>query len=315
MAQPPDYRTLEAAATWFVQLNAAKPSDAQLQAWQEWLGKSQAHAQAWARVEKLQRQLGSLPADVALPTLAGVRARRRAVLKTLAMLLAVGTSGWVLRESHPGQALMAELRTGKGQRHKLRLSDGSQLELNTDSAVDIHFDHRQRQIRLYQGEIMVQTASDPAARPFLVQTAEGSVRALGTQFSVRSDNGVSRVSVLQHAVELHPVDQPQLMLRLDAGQSASFDHRHIAPASTLAPGADAWTQGMLTVIEWRLADFINELHRYRPGVLRCAEGVADLRLSGAFRIDDTDTILENLAASLPVKVKYLTRYWVSIEAA
>ncbi|MNP76505.1 fec operon regulator FecR [compost metagenome] len=50
-------------------------------------------------------------------------------------------------------------------------------------------------------------------------------------------------------------------------------------------------------------------------MLRCAEGIADLRLSGAFRIDDTDTILENLSASLPVKVRYLTRYWVSIEAA
>lgn len=315
MAQPPDYRTLEAAATWFVQLNAGKPSDAQLQAWQDWLGKSQAHAQAWARVEKLQRQLGSLPADVALPTLAGVRARRRAVLKTLAMLLAVGASGWAVRDSNPAQALMAELRTGKGQRHKIMLSDGSQLELNTDSAVDIHFDGQQRRLRLHRGEIMVQTASDPAARPFLVQTAEGSVRALGTRFSVHSEDGVSRVSVLQHAVEIRPVDQPQLMLRLDAGQAVRFDHRHIAPASAAAPGTGAWTQGMLTVIEWRLADFISELRRYRPGMMRCAEDIADLRLSGAFRIDDTDTVLENLAASLPVKVKYLTRYWVSIEAA
>ena len=84
--------------------------------------------------------------------------------------------------------------------------------------------------------------------------------------------------------------------------------------AAVAAGADAWTQGMLTVIEWRLADFVSELRRYRPGVLRCADAVADLRLSGAFRVDDTDTLLENLGASLPVKVRYLTRYWVSIEA-
>lgn len=70
---------------------------------------------------------------------------------------------------------------------------------------------------------------------------------------------------------------------------------------------------MLTVIEWRLADFISELRRYRPGLLRCDERIADLRLSGAFRIDDTDTILQNLGTSLPVKVRYLTRYWVSVE--
>mgnify|MGYP001039788986 CR=1 FL=1 len=315
MAQALDYRTLEAAATWYVQLNAAQPSDAQLRAWQEWLGKSQAHAQAWARVEKLQRQLGCLPADVALPTLAGVRARRRAVLKTLAMLMVVGATGWAVRESNPGQALMAELRTGKGERRQVRLSDGSQLELNTDSAVDIHFDSALRQLRLYRGEIMVQTAGDPAARPFEIQTAEGLVRALGTRFSVRSDEGRSQVSVLQHAVEIRSVDNPLLMLRLDAGQTAEFDKQRIITARTAAPGTGAWTQGMLTVIEWRLADFVSELRRYRPGVLRCAGEVADLRLSGAFRIDDTDTILENLSASLPVKVRYLTRYWASIEPA
>ncbi|MBH3430779.1 FecR domain-containing protein [Pseudomonas alkylphenolica] len=315
MANALDYRTLEAAATWYVQLNAAQPSDAQLQAWQDWLGKSQAHAQAWARVEKLQRQLGSLPADVALPTLAGVRARRRAVLKTLAMLLAVGATGWAVRESTPAQALMAELRTGKGQRRQVRLSDGSQLELNSDTAVDVRYDGQLRALRLYRGEIMVQTASDPRARPFEVHTTEGRVRALGTRFSVRSEEGRSQVSVLQHAVEIRPVDSPLLMLRLDAGQSVSFNQRQIGIAQAAAPGTGAWTQGMLTVIEWRLADFVAELRRYRPGVLRCAGGIADLRLSGAFRIDDTDTILENLSASLPVNVRYLTRYWVSIEPA
>ncbi|MEG1040103.1 MAG: FecR domain-containing protein [Pseudomonas sp.] len=314
MAHSLDYRTLEAAATWYVQLNGAQPTDAQLQAWQAWLGKSPAHAQAWARVEKLQRQFGNLPADVALPTLAGVRARRRAVLKTLALLMAVGASGWAVRESSPAQALMAELRTGKGQRREVTLSDGSQLVLNTDSAVDIHFDGYQRQLQLHRGEIMVQTASDPAARPLEVQTAEGRVRALGTQFSVRSDEGLSRVSVLQHAVEIRPA-QNALVLRLDAGQSVSFDQQRIAAPHRAAPGTGAWTQGMLTVIEWRLADFVSELRRYRPGVLRCAESIADLRLSGAFRIDDSDTLLENLSASLPVKVNYLTRYWVSIEPA
>ena len=72
---------------------------------------------------------------------------------------------------------------------------------------------------------------------------------------------------------------------------------------------------MLTVIEWRLGDFIAELSRYRRGVLRCAPSVASLRLSGAFRIDGTDTILENLSQSLPVSVRFVTRYWASVEAA
>lgn len=315
MAQPLDYPTLEAAASWYVKLNAAPPSEAQVRAWQEWLGKSQAHAQAWARVEKLQRQLGRLPAYVALPTLTGVRARRRAVLKTLALLMGVGITGWAVRESDTGHALMAGLRTAKGQRRQLALADASLLELNTDTALDVEFDGQQRLLRLYSGEIMVQTAADPAGRPFVVHTAQGHIRALGTRFSVRSEGGLSRVSVLEHAVEIRPAAQPLQVLRLDSGQSVSFDAQHLGVASRAAPGTGAWTQGMLTVIEWRLADFIEELRRYRTGVLRCDEGIAELRLSGAFRIDDTDTILQNLSASLPVKVRYLTRYWVSIEPA
>jgi transmembrane sensor len=71
---------------------------------------------------------------------------------------------------------------------------------------------------------------------------------------------------------------------------------------------------MLSVDDWRLGDFITQLGRYRPGVLRCAPQVQNLSISGAFRIDDTDTVLQNLGKSLPVKVTYLTRYWVSVEA-
>ncbi len=45
----------------------------------------------------------------------------------------------------------------------------------------------------------------------------------------------------------------------------------------------------------------------------CAASVQGLSISAAFRIDDTDTVLENLSQTLPVRVRYLTRYWASIE--
>src|SRR5690606_17545393 len=101
----------------------------------------------------------------------------------------------------------------------------------------------------------------------------------------------------------------------ESGQRADFDSEHTESPHALPPGTGVWTQGMLTVVEWRLADFIAELSRYRSGVLRCASSIAELRLSGAFRIDNTDIVLENLSASLPIKVRYLTRYWVSVEPA
>ncbi|MNC72134.1 fec operon regulator FecR [compost metagenome] len=64
-----------------------------------------------------------------------------------------------------------------------------------------------------------------------------------------------------------------------------------------------------------LAEFASELGRYRPGLLRCAPEVAGLKVSGTYQLADTGQILQLLTRSLPVRVEYRTRYWVSIGAA
>lgn len=312
MSSAPDLKVLEAAATWYVQLNDGAADETRIQAWQAWLQASPQHAAAWSRVERLQQQWAQVSPQAALSGLSAAKAQRRDVLKILGMLVAVGGT-WLASEQVPYRALFAQQRTGSGERRALRLEDGSDLHLNVNSAVDIHFDGQQRMIQLLRGEILVQTAKDPHHRPFIVHTEDGSVRALGTRFCVRQLDGRTRVGVLEDAVEVRPLDDLTQMAQLNAGQQASFDRRHIDPVTALPTGASAWTQGMLSVNDWRLGDFLAELQRYRPGVLRCAEEVRGLSISGAFRVDDSDTILENLGRTLPVNVRYLTRYWVSIE--
>lgn len=312
MSTPPDLKVLEAAATWYVQLNDGTQDDARTLAWQAWLRASPQHAAAWARVELLQQQWAQVSPQAALSGLSAAKAQRRDVLKVLGLLVAFGGT-WLASKQVPYRALLAQQRTGAGERRALRLDDGSQLHLNVNSAVDIHFDGQQRRVTLLRGEILIQTAKDPAQRPFIVHTTEGSVRALGTRFCVRQLDGRTRVGVLEDAVEVRPLDDPARVVRLDAGQQASFDPQQVGPIAVLPSGAGAWTQGMLSVNDWPLGDFIEELGRYRPGVLRCAAEVRGLSISGAFRVDDSDTILENLGRSLPVQVRYLTRYWVSIE--
>jgi len=305
--------TLEAAATWYVQLNDGAASEARTQAWQAWMQSSPEHAAAWSRVEKLQQQWAMMPQQAALSGLGAAQAQRRDVLKMLGMLMAVGGGSWLAVEQVPYSSMLAQQRTGIRERRSLRLDDGSQLELNADTALDIHFDSRQRLIQLLRGEIIVQTAKDPAQRPFMVQTAQGGVRALGTRFSVRQLPEQTRVGVLEAAVEVSPQRHADHALRLETGQQVTFDRDRVGSPRPLPAGSTAWVQGMLSVDDWRLGDFIEELGRYRPGVVRCAAEVQGLSISGAFRIDDTDTVLENLGKSLPVKVRYLTRYWASIE--
>ena len=310
-----DLKTLEAAATWYVQLNDGELSEARTRAWQVWMQSAPQNAAAWARVEKLQQQWALIPRRAALSSLGAASAQRRDVLKILGMLLATGACSWLAVEQLPYRPMLAQQRTGLRERRSLQLDDGSQLQLNADTALDIRFDAKQRLIQLYRGEILIETARDPARRPFIVDTGEGRVRALGTRFSVRQLAGRTRVGVLQAAVQVCANRHPDRVVRLEAGQQVSFDRDAVDDIHLLPAGSTAWVQGMLSVDNWRLGDFIEELDRYRPGVVRCAPGVQNLNISGAFRLDDTQTVLDNLSKTLPVKVRYLTRYWASIEPA
>ncbi|THF63544.1 DUF4880 domain-containing protein [Pseudothauera rhizosphaerae] len=304
---------LEAAAHWYVQLNDRDAGADVRQAWQAWLAADARHRRAWERMQALERRLGGLPRDIVVPTLNGARAGRRRTVKLLALLLAGGAAGLAARQSTPWQLATADHRTGTGEHRRIELADGGTLDLGTASAVDIDYGPGLRLLRLHAGEILVRTASDP--RPFEVRTGQGRIRALGTRFSVRSDgDGRTRVAVFEHAVEIRPAHADGPPLRLEAGQRADFSAQAADAPRPVDAGQAAWAEGKLVAIDQRLEDFLAELARYRPGILGCDPAIADLRLSGAFRLADTDAVLDNLAASLPVRVRYRTRYWVRIEA-
>lgn len=313
MATVPDSKTLEAAAQWYVDL--CDGDERVNEAHRHWLQSDPRHALAWARVERLQSTLGRVTADIARPTLNASRMKRRATLKVLAILLSAGGAAGLGLQVSPWRTVMADHRTGTGERRQIALADGSSLQLNTGTAVDVRFGDRLREIHLREGEILVQTAADTMRRPFIVHTAQGSIRSLGTRFTVRSEGEQSRVGVLQHAVEVRPLQAPEQVTRVDAGQQLLFS-RHSAAAPTRLPlGSDAWTRDQLVVSDWRLTDFIQELSRYRPGYLGCDSRAADLRISGTFQLHDSDSVLDNLSGTLPVRIRRLTGYWVQVELA
>ena len=74
--------------------------------------------------------------------------------------------------------------------------------------------------------------------------------------------------------------------------------------------AGAWLDGLIVTRNMRLGDFLAEVARYRPGFLSCAADIADLRLSGVFRLEDTDRLLAVLPQTLPVRLHQRTRWWV-----
>ncbi|WP_455886079.1 FecR domain-containing protein [Pseudomonas rustica] len=312
-AEPLDRNTLEAAARWYVELRC-EADDSTRAAHQRWLLSDPRHVQAWERLARLQGKLAQVAPGIARPTLSSARAKRREVLKVLSVLLVAGAAGGVVVRDGGVARLMADVRTGVGEQRSLRLDDGSQLQLNTDTAVDIRYDGEWRSLELLKGEILVQTAADGLSRPFIVHTAQGSIRALGTRFIVRCDNDFARVCVLQHAVEVRSA-HAMAAVRVDAGQQLEFSNGKTGNVTPVAAMADAWARKMLIVDDWRLADVVSELQRYRPGYLGCDEAVSGLRLSGAFHLGDIDIVLENLIITLPVRIRRFSRYWTRVEAA
>jgi transmembrane sensor len=208
---------------------------------------------------------------------------------------------------------LADQRTATGEQRIVRLSDGTVLNLNTHSAVDVRFDDKRRLIVLQEGEILVETGHGDA-RPFIVETREGSMRALGTRFLVKREDEGTRLSVLQSAVAAHPQSNPQEQI-LHEGQQVFMRSDGLDAIVALNPGADAWTRGMLVVDNARLGDLVHELGRYRRGHLGVAPEVADLRITGSFPLHDTDKALSALLPTLPVQIEQHTPYWVTVAKA
>lgn len=298
------------AVEWFLieQSGQATPED--LAASARWRARDPEHLRAWHKVRQVSGQLehasALLPASVAAPVLR--RPQRRAAMQALLALMTVPPA-WMLYR----QELLCDYRSAIGQRRELSLPDGGRLVLNTDSAVDVNYTGHERLLMLRRGELLVETRPDHAGhRPFIVATRHGRIRALGTRFIVRLDDDSSRVTVLEHAVQIAPRAPSATVRRVEAGWQSRFDADHANLPVAATPQAGAWTQGMLMAQDMRLDAFAAELARYRHGLLRVEPEVAGLRLTGAFRLDDTDTVLDSLARMLPVDVLYRSRYWVTI---
>jgi len=311
-----DYRVLQEAAKWFAVLQSGAASLGERQAWAAWLQQPE-HAQAWARVERISGQFQPLASD-AIGRSAGAmlhsrQPNRRQALKVLSVLCG-GAALSLAGGSLPWRQWAADERTAVGEVRDLRLADGSQLWLNTDTAVDIAFDTNARSLALYRGELLIDAPASRRARPLLLSSREGRVRSeKAARFSLRQEDGRTRLSVFAGVVDIQL--DGFAITSVGAGQQTEFDRRHVAPLVAARAEHQAWATGVLLADNQRLEDFLAELSRYRHGYLGCDPRIADLRVVGAFPLGDTERVLEALAATLPVRIERRMAWWVSLEPA
>ncbi|WP_437879404.1 FecR domain-containing protein [Pseudomonas sp. LRF_L74] len=312
-----DHQVLKQAAHWYAQLQS--DTDPQVQArWQQWHEQHDSHRRAWQYVERIGARFSPLQGDVdtaqaALTGARRVRHSRRNVLLGLAVLgsgLLLARLGWQpLRQNV--LAWRADQRTGVGEVRALTLDDGTRLWLNSDSALNVDYQTQRRTLRLLQGEVLIETAAD--ARPFFVETNEGSLQALGTRFSVQEEEGRTRLNVFDGKVAVRLGDQQAVAAIVPAGRQRSFDRSNLQAELPATAGRQSWSRGILQADDTPLAEVIAELARHHRGHIGVAPEIASLHVMGTFPLNDLDQTLNMLESVLPVRVERTLPWWISLE--
>lgn len=186
-SKPVTARVLDAAIAWQLSLGSGDGSLVAQEEFAKWLASDEEHARAWRQLGMLDQRfsVASGPTRAALlQSRQGIRQRVRKLGGGLASIaLVIGLALFAGERYVPIHYWLADQRTATGEQRTLKLADGTLINLNTHSAIDVRFDEKRRLIVLQEGEILVETGHNDA-RPFYVKTRDGSLRALGTRLSL-----------------------------------------------------------------------------------------------------------------------------------
>lgn len=310
MSDLPDSERLFAdATTWYYRLHAEDVTEAERLACAAWQAQAPGHAQAWAEVIAL---LGALQAPARhlreqhrqqwRPRRAWPR-RLGAVAAALLLAVLAGQTPWLDR-------WRADYATGTGQSRTVLLADGSRIQLNTDSAVQVELAPAERRVRLLRGEAWFEVSRDPG-RPFVVRAGDGWVKVVGTQFSVAREASQTRVQLAQGKVQVQAGSGPGVFLQ--PGQAVEYAAAGAGAVHPFEPArAFAWRQRQLVFSQQPLGEVVAELNRYWPGqTLVLGDALRQRKVSGVFEIDKPEAVLKALAHTLGVHSEQFTP-WLRI---
>lgn len=310
-------RVVAEAAEWFMVLSSGNVHPDETAQWQAWLSSHPDHQLAWSRVEFYTDKFKALPPQATFAANEALNApdlTRRRMLLSMAVLGVGGLSGWQIARGRYWQEWSADQHTALGESKTITLADGSTVVLDSGTAINVDFSVNLRRLHLVNGEIYIETAPDTVGwkRPFVVDTLQGRVQALGTRFSVSQHQNRTQVAVFQDAVEIQPTDTNSAKQTLRAGQQVQFASNHIEPIHRHSQEKPAWTLGFIVADDLPLSEFLLQLSRYRSGYITCDPKIADLRIIGSYPLKDNDKILAFLEANLPVKLTHPLPYWVKV---
>jgi transmembrane sensor len=219
--------------------------------------------------------------------------------------------------SDAGRAAALHLETRHGEQLSHRLSDGSVLHLNTDSAVTIRYARTERLVTLTSGQADFEVAHEPE-RAFRVLAGSAEVVAVGTRFDVRLEQGATVVTVVEGRVAVGPAPRPagrasqpdEPGARRSVQVAADQQIRVIegqwqgTPATVDAQRVTAWLRRKIVFDQEPLERVAAEFNRYAPKPFEIATpALQKLEISGAFASNDTEAFIAFLRSLKGVRVE------------
>ncbi len=292
-----------AAADWTARL-ALGPLDAAGQRdLDRWLAENPRHGLAFVEARRTWDRLGALRRG---PAPLGARRRwpawaQAGALAASVLILAGGGRFWL---GDPLILLQADDRTAPGEQKRVTLADGSSVDLGPASAIALQYGPGERRVELLSGEAYFTVApmTGPEHRPFVVAAANGTARALGTQFMVDRVPDAVDVTVAEHQVEVNLAGPGETRAErvLSPGQSVRYAGSGFGPVHGVdLDQATAWQHGRLIFDHQPLGDVVAELNRYRRGRIVIADAaLAGRTVSGVFETRDPDAALATICRVL-----------------
>ncbi|MDI1276557.1 FecR family protein [Methylobacter sp.] len=315
-------KTATQAAYWQAQLSSDLVTEQHLREFELWLDDRPENKIAWQEVNAFWAGLDSLTeADIADVTSSPVIAfkrpdRIRPSSRYTRPALAMAASLLLMVSLVYTQSgfYFADYTTAPGKQRNVILADGSEITMNTDTAISVDYSTQHRQITLHDGEAYFVVAAD-AKRPFEVQTHSGQVRALGTEFNIKTGQNDVTVTVYQHAVRV-TAENGKTLESLPEGQQVAFSNDALSAATTAnLQRGQAWRKQRMIFQDRPLAEVIAELNRCRSGrIIVMNNDIKTLPITGVFSTDDTNIALLTIEQSLPVTVTKITEKLVLLSA-
>lgn len=307
----------EAALAWALRHAAGKLDPREQAEFDAWHAANPRHQGAFLRARALHytfdhiaiqpgpRPGGDADSEPAPRAPRAGRGRRTALVSGM---LAAGVAALAMG---PLRGLFAErpvYRTARGEFRKVPLADRSVVSLNSGSDMEVVLTDSERRILLNRGEAWFEVAKD-RAKPFIVESGDVRVRAVGTAFAVRRYGNGADVMVTEGLVEVWSSAGSARRQRLPAGTQSFVAERADHIAVTRNPEDIerrlAWRKGQLVFRNQTLADAAADFNRYNARQIVIADPALGRRsVVGQYETDQSERFAQDVQALLRVPVSF-----------